>query len=47
MIKLIEEKQRLACPKNCPEELYFLMLKCWEYDSAMRPKFSELKYAIK
>lgn len=47
VIKLIEEKQRLDKPKTCPNELYNLMLQCWEYDSSRRPNFTQLKNSIK
>ena len=46
VIKLIEDKKRLDKPKGCPDELYSIMLKCWEYDSALRPSFSQLKELI-
>ncbi|CAF0736648.1 unnamed protein product [Brachionus calyciflorus] len=46
VIKLIEEKQRLDKPEKCPNELYKLMLQCWEYDSSKRPNFSQLKNSI-
>ena len=47
VIKLIEDKHRLEKPLTCPEELYYLMLKCWEYDSSQRPNFYKLKDSIK
>ena len=28
---------RLPCPKNCPTELYEVMVKCWEEKSSARP----------
>lgn len=43
VIKLIEDKKRLEQPANCPDELYLLMLQCWEYDSSLRPNFSVIK----
>jgi focal adhesion kinase 1 len=43
VIKLIEDKQRLERPPNCSEDLYRLFLQCWEYDSSMRPSFTQLK----
>ena len=44
--KLIEDKQRLSKPDKCPDELYSLMLQCWEYDSSVRPTFTQLKESI-
>ncbi|KAJ9583818.1 hypothetical protein L9F63_021821, partial [Diploptera punctata] len=34
---------RLGQPNNCPEELYQLMLKCWNYNPEIRPTF---KYCL-
>jgi focal adhesion kinase 1 len=47
VIHLIENKQRLSKPGNCPDELYSIMLKTWEYDPLLRPKFSQLNDMIK
>jgi focal adhesion kinase 1 len=47
VIKLIEDKKRLEQPANCPDELYLLMLQCWEYDSSLRPNFSVIKTILK
>jgi focal adhesion kinase 1 len=47
VIHLIENKQRLSKPANCPDELYSIMLKTWEYDPLLRPKFSQLNDMIK
>lgn len=46
VIHLIENKQRLEKPLYCPDELYSIMLKCWEYDPLNRPKFSQLNDVI-
>jgi focal adhesion kinase 1 len=46
VIKLIEERKVLEKPQACPGELYALMLKCWEYDSMLRPKFSQIREQI-
>jgi hypothetical protein len=34
--------ERLPKPKKCPQELYDLMLKCWNARPAERPTFREL-----
>jgi focal adhesion kinase 1 len=47
VIKQIEDKKRLEQPKNCPDELFLLMLQCWEYDSNKRPNFSLIKDNLK
>lgn len=31
---------RLEPPELCPEELYRLMQRCWDYDPRRRPSFS-------
>ena len=46
VIRLIEDKKRLEQPSNCPDELYLLLLRCWEYDASKRPSFSQLKDEI-
>lgn len=33
---------RLDRPEQCPEEVYQLMQRCWEYDPRKRPSFSTL-----
>jgi hypothetical protein len=44
--KLIEQRYRLEKPDTCPDELYSLMLECWEYDSSLRPTFNQLQELI-
>ena len=34
-------------PSNCPDELYAVMLDCWQHDVKMRPNFTTLKTALK
>nr|XP_033776357.1 tyrosine-protein kinase Fes/Fps [Geotrypetes seraphini] len=36
----IEHGERLPSPAQCPDEIYSLMLCCWEYDPRKRPSFS-------
>lgn len=43
VIHLIENNERLAKPNSCPQELYSVMLRCWEYDPALRPNFTQLQ----
>uniref|UniRef100_F6RPL0 Tyrosine-protein kinase n=1 Tax=Xenopus tropicalis TaxID=8364 RepID=F6RPL0_XENTR len=38
--EIIEQGIRLLVPDNCPDEVYSLMLRCWEYDPKKRPNFS-------
>nr|CAH7742179.1 unnamed protein product [Callosobruchus chinensis] len=41
-IKLIEEGERLKQPESCPDHIYDIMKRCWEYKAAGRPSFQEL-----
>ncbi|KAM8974441.1 tyrosine-protein kinase Fes/Fps isoform 2-T2 [Pelodytes ibericus] len=36
----IEQGTRLPVPEMCPEEIYNLMLRCWEYEPRKRPTFA-------
>ncbi|NWI58787.1 FES kinase, partial [Calyptomena viridis] len=36
----VEQGVRLDPPEQCPEEVYRLMQRCWEYDPRKRPTFS-------
>ncbi|XP_043380032.1 tyrosine-protein kinase Fes/Fps isoform X2 [Chelonia mydas] len=38
----IEQGVRLDPPKQCPEDVYRLMQRCWEYDPRKRPSFSTI-----
>lgn len=33
---------RLEAPPQCPEEVYRLMQRCWEYDPRKRPSFATI-----
>ncbi|XP_050165941.1 tyrosine-protein kinase Fes/Fps isoform X2 [Myiozetetes cayanensis] len=38
----VEQGVRLDPPQQCPEEVYQLMQRCWEYDPHKRPSFSTI-----
>ncbi|NXD83913.1 FES kinase, partial [Halcyon senegalensis] len=38
----VEQGVRLDPPEQCPEEVYRLMQRCWEYDPRKRPSFSAI-----
>uniref|UniRef100_A0A8C4Y1I0 Tyrosine-protein kinase n=1 Tax=Gopherus evgoodei TaxID=1825980 RepID=A0A8C4Y1I0_9SAUR len=38
----IEQGKRLDPPEQCPEDVYRLMQRCWEYDPRKRPSFSTI-----
>ncbi|MFT7815664.1 tyrosine-protein kinase Fer-like isoform X1 [Arapaima gigas] len=39
----VEKGYRMTCPQKCPEEVYKIMQRCWEYKPENRPKFSEIQ----
>ncbi|XP_066238075.1 tyrosine-protein kinase Fer [Saccopteryx leptura] len=39
----VERGYRMAAPQHCPEEIFKIMMKCWDYKPENRPKFSELQ----
>ncbi|XP_019327926.1 PREDICTED: tyrosine-protein kinase Fes/Fps [Aptenodytes forsteri] len=38
----VEQGVRLDPPEQCPEEVYRLMKRCWDYDPRKRPSFSTI-----
>uniref|UniRef100_UPI0037E826D1 non-receptor tyrosine-protein kinase TYK2 n=1 Tax=Semicossyphus pulcher TaxID=241346 RepID=UPI0037E826D1 len=42
LIKLLEKRRRLPCPKECPHEVKMLMEQCWAAEPAERPSFESL-----
>ncbi|KAH0507794.1 Tyrosine-protein kinase Fer [Microtus ochrogaster] len=38
----VERGYRMSAPQNCPEEIFKIMMKCWDYKPENRPKFSDL-----
>ena len=40
--KVTEDDYRMPLPKGCPDELYTLMMKCWEEESSSRITFEVL-----
>ncbi|NXT46836.1 FES kinase, partial [Pluvianellus socialis] len=42
MREAVEQGMRLDPPEQCPEEVYQLMQRCWEYDPRKRPSFSTI-----
>uniref|UniRef100_A0A8C8CWL6 non-specific protein-tyrosine kinase n=1 Tax=Oncorhynchus tshawytscha TaxID=74940 RepID=A0A8C8CWL6_ONCTS len=39
----VEKGYRMSCPQKCPDEVYKVMQKCWEYKPENRPKFADLQ----
>ncbi|KAM4721780.1 tyrosine-protein kinase JAK1 [Rhinophrynus dorsalis] len=42
LVRVLEDGKRLPCPANCPNEVYQLMLKCWEQNPSNRTTFQDL-----
>lgn len=41
-IKAIDNGERLEQPVDCPDHVYEIMRRCWEFEAHNRPTFSEL-----
>lgn len=39
----VEKGYRMTCPQKCPEEVYKIMQRCWEYKPENRPKFADIQ----
>jgi serine/threonine protein kinase len=46
VIQFVLSDNRLEKPTKCPDEIYELMLKCWNKNPQERPTFQELYYQI-
>jgi serine/threonine protein kinase len=46
VIQMLNRGHRMECPSNCPEELYDLMLQCWNEDPHKRPTFESLRFLL-
>lgn len=44
--EMIDSGYRMPPPEGTPDDIYQLMLHCWEYDSDRRPHFSELHRSL-
>lgn len=42
MNELIEQGRRLSKPEKCPDDIYRLMLDCWQRSDRLRPNFQFL-----
>ncbi|CAF0783960.1 unnamed protein product [Brachionus calyciflorus] len=42
VVRAVQEFYRLPPPDNCPDCIYKLMLRCWQDDRQLRPKFREI-----
>ncbi|KAJ8385502.1 hypothetical protein AAFF_G00185380 [Aldrovandia affinis] len=39
----VEKGYRMTCPQKCPEEVYKIMQRCWDYKPENRPKFADIQ----
>ena len=37
---------RMPCPRNCPQNLHNIMMKCWNGDASYRPTFETLQWQL-
>eukprot|EP00088_Acartia_fossae_P059822 TRINITY_DN7150_c0_g1_i1.p1 TRINITY_DN7150_c0_g1~~TRINITY_DN7150_c0_g1_i1.p1 ORF type:complete len:868 (+),score=211.06 TRINITY_DN7150_c0_g1_i1:62-2665(+) len=44
--ELIDSGYRMPAPDGTPDEIYQLMLRCWQYESDDRPHFSEIHATV-
>ncbi|XP_054708418.1 tyrosine-protein kinase SYK-like [Uloborus diversus] len=42
ILRMFEHNERLGKPELCPDSVYNLMRKCWQYKSEDRPSFTEV-----
>ncbi|KAM4875671.1 tyrosine-protein kinase Fer isoform 1-T18 [Thomomys bottae] len=38
----VERGYRMSAPQHCPEEIFKIMMRCWDYKPENRPKFGDL-----
>uniref|UniRef100_A0A914D6W1 Protein kinase domain-containing protein n=1 Tax=Acrobeloides nanus TaxID=290746 RepID=A0A914D6W1_9BILA len=43
LLEYLQEGGRLEQPQLCPEEVYTLMMSCWEENPQNRPSFQEIR----
>eukprot|EP00727_Mastigamoeba_balamuthi_P014406 m51a1_g9590 putative tyrosine-protein kinase fes fps (658) ;mRNA; f:1019538-1022221 len=43
---VVNSGARLLQPVGCPDQLYAVMLRCWEFDAARRPSFGQICRAL-
>lgn len=42
----VEHGYRMPCPQGCPQNLYEIMLECWNKDPVKRPTFETLQWKL-
>ncbi|XP_038075767.1 tyrosine-protein kinase receptor Tie-1-like isoform X2 [Patiria miniata] len=46
LAKRLQEGYRMPKPENCADEIYDLMMKCWQAHPSQRPSFAEITAAL-
>ena len=44
--EMLDSGYRMPAPEGTPDEMYKLMLKCWNYEAEARPHFEEIHSKI-
>ena len=44
--EMLDSGYRMPAPDGTPEEMYNLMLQCWNYEAEARPHFNEIHSKI-
>ena len=44
---LLSSGKRLPRPRDCPSDVFTLMLACWEWHADARPTFAQLKHTLR
>ena len=44
--EMLDSGYRMPTPDGAPEEMYQLMLRCWQYEPDDRPHFNEIHSSI-
>ncbi|KAI6171269.1 Protein kinase domain-containing protein [Aphelenchoides bicaudatus] len=47
ILAYLEEEKRLTMPRYCTEQIYELMLSCWQLDPSERPTFNQIYQRLK
>lgn len=46
VIQKLDQGYRIPQPENCPQELYNIMLQCWNVEPQERPTFETLHWRL-
>ena len=42
LVQILRDGDRMAKPLNCPDELYDIMMVCWNENATERPRFDQI-----